>query len=252
MPRIKCENIVCEYNEKEKCTCKNTVNITYDGEFNCGSFKKSFHYYFNKVWNLICSSNMIQYPDLTEDVKIGLYYVMELYHLKLCEAGHGYWKFMTLSRADDEKNIPLNYEDIIKLEMDTEKLNYHYSKFNNGILPPYEPVENIEAKVDFQPYGYISSDGTFFEGDWGSHEELAFEIIIKNNWIDEYNLFKKREKSNYAKLFLINEKGYCLIHNPCNVDYMVINKEPLTSKQKTFLYNYFIEMGNKLAAEEYR
>lgn len=252
--KLNCENIRCKHNSEKKCMSKKTITIGAKFFKGCDGFEKGFHYYFNLVWNALDTTNMIQYPDLTKDLRIGLYYVMEIYHLGMCERGHGYWKFMTLYDIDDETNSALKYEDIIKKDTNMEKLNYHYDKFINGILPPYEDLkqDKVEAKVDFQPYGYLSPDGNFIEGDWGDHEALAWEIIKENNWSDSFEEENKKEEINYAKLFLINKKGYCLIHDPYNVDYMVVNKDPLTEKQTEFLYNYFMDMGNVSAASEYK
>ena len=52
--------------------------------------------------------------------------------------------------------------------------------------------------------------------------------------------------------FLIYEKGYALIHNPSLIgNYKVTYTKDLTKKQKDFLYGYFIDMGDKLKAENF-
>ena len=52
--------------------------------------------------------------------------------------------------------------------------------------------------------------------------------------------------------FLTEVKGYCLIHNPSGTGgYIVTNIKELTKKQREFLYDYFMDMGDRLEAEPF-
>ena len=47
-------------------------------------------------------------------------------------------------------------------------------------------------------------------------------------------------------------KGYCLIHNPKgDGGYVVSYRMPLTEKQKSFLFKYFMDMGDRFKAEQF-
>ena len=153
----------------------------------------------------------------------------------------------------------MNYEDIISIDMDMEKVKYHMEKFNQGILPPYDEdkkeskeTEIIKPKVDSQPFGWLSPTGDFIESDWGTHEESAQEIVKKKGFEDEYEEWISASDFRLYRDFLIYEKGYVLIHNPSLFGgYKVTYVKDLTKDQKDFLYGYFYDMGDKWNAEKY-
>lgn len=107
-----------------------------------------------------------------------------------------------------------------------------------------KPVE----KTKDEEYGFLSPSGKFYEGKWGTHAELAIEIIEDNNWNNEV---KRISGQNVAINFLL-EKGFILIHDPSSKDYIVVNKDEATKEQKEFLYQYFINVGNAYVANQYK
>lgn len=145
MPKVKCNNKQCKFNNYEgKCNKKN-ITISYKG---CDSFEKNLSYYINLVWEKLETTNMIFPFELNDDLRIGLYYVMEIYGLNYRNNTWGNDSFITLHRDDVKNGTALNYTDIISIEMDDDKFFYHYEKFMNGELPPYEDnCENNEDKI---------------------------------------------------------------------------------------------------------
>ena len=79
MPRVKCTNGECKFNNHDgKCT-NSTIELDYKG---CKSFEKNMFYYIYLVWDELDKTNMIFPFKLTPDLRVGLYYVMELYGLQ--------------------------------------------------------------------------------------------------------------------------------------------------------------------------
>ena len=256
MPRVKCTNGECKFNNHDgKCT-KNTIELGYNG---CKSFEKNIIYYIHLVWDELDKTNMILPFRLTPDLRIGLYYVMELYGLQFKSNTWGNDSFITLHKDGVKDGAALNYEDITSIDMDMEKFRYYLEKFNQGILPPYDEdkkeskeTETIEPKVDSQPFGWLSPTGEFTESDWGTHEEAAQEIIKEKLFEDEYEKWISETDFRLYRDFLIYEKGYVLIHNPSLFGaYKVTYVKDLTKDQKDFLYGYFYDMGDKWNAEKY-
>ena len=154
----------------------------------------------------------------------------------------------------------LRYEDIISIDIDMEKLQYHMKKFNEGILPPYDEdkketteTKPIKLKVESQPFGWLSPTGEFIKGDWGEHEGIAIEIVKQKHLESDYNEWRMKDDGHILyRDYLINVKGYALIHNPSMYgNYIVTHTKELTKRQKDFLYGYFIDMGDAWSAERY-
>ena len=96
----------------------------------------------------------------------------------------------------------------------------------------------------------------------GTHEDAAQEIVNKKGFEEEYRKWNKYQEEKYKDVnskrialhrdFLVEVKGYVLIHNPSLIgNYIVTYAKDLTKKQKDFLYGYFIDMGDRLTAETY-
>jgi hypothetical protein len=93
-------------------------------------------------------------------------------------------------------------------------------------------------------FGWLSPMGKFLASPFGYHEESAEMICIRNNFVDEYWQWVEDTGDNiYLHLmrdFLVEIKGYCLIHNPSGYGngYIITNAKNLTRRQKEFLYKH--------------
>lgn len=245
----KCNNVFCKYHNSENPYCP-LMNIAGNGY--CENFEKGFAHYISLVADAMGVSNLINFVSLTEDVRLGLYYVMEVYGLKFKSNEWGLNRFITLHKEGDDK--ALKFEEITKLPVNVERWNELVRDFAKGKIPHREEVKREEPVKDYQPYGWLSPSGKFIEGDFGDHEEIALNIIEEGKFDNEYDEWRV-SKGNYGKLardFLCEVKGYCLIHNPSGFGgYIVTNIKPLTKKQKDFLFNYFMEIGDTFKAEKY-
>ena len=252
MPRVKCNKLFQYKNDKGFCSYKGTVSFESNGNYD--HFEKNFHYYFNKVWNALKNTNMIFYHDLTDELRLGIYYVMEVFNLQYADFKSS--SFICLVETGNSKG--LTYSDIIKLPMNMEKLAELYADFNNGKFPNSylnyldeknkNEVEKDEhlAKVYPKPeYGFLSPDGKFYPGDWGTHTAEAYKIIARFKWNEEH----LKSKWHNPRDFLCYEKNYLLLDDPYNNESIYNIQisgrlERMTEKQATFLFDYFNKYGD--------
>ena len=77
---IHCENTGCAHYQKEGCGNPDVI-IGKDGK--CRSFEKGISHYFQLVWDALSRKNYVDMVELNldPDLRIGLFYVMECYHL---------------------------------------------------------------------------------------------------------------------------------------------------------------------------
>lgn len=188
---------------------------------------------------------------INPEIKIGLFYVMDCFNLGFSEMEWGTCRMVMLKDGEDGK--PLNYEEIISREIDTEKLRKHIENLDNGILPgsDIKPKEAVTKE-----FGWLSPTGEFTESPFGEHEESAEEICEKKGFETEYRAWRKEklgtEEMRLYRDFLAEVKGYCLIHNPSGTGGCIVtNIKELTKKQREFLYDYFTDMGDRFKAEQF-
>lgn len=244
MHSIKCANIDCKFHtSKDKCEVKE-ISIDCNG---CNSFEKGWHYYINLVWQSLTNTNMIPLYSMTDDLRIGIYYIMKIYKVQFKETLYGTWKWITLHSSEDGQ--ALNYEDFKNIEPDEDEIKQMITDVLLGKLPKIKKENDI--KKTRQPFGWLSPTGEFTEGEWGDHAEKALEIIREKHFDDELVQYMN-DTSTDVRDFLTEIKGYALIHNPSmSGGYIVTHIKELTKHQKEFLYDYFMEIGDRLKAESF-
>lgn len=245
-----CKNRTCKHHDTDRCRVVRKVKIGISGK--CESFEKGFVYYTDLVFDALSNTNMILPQCLTKDMRIGLYYVMKIFHLGFCEVNFGpvLGRAFMLKREAD--TVGLKASQIVQLPIDHDVLQELMEDFMKGILPSanMEDKQQELPKKTSQPFGWLSPTGEFTEGDWGEHEQVAFEIIKKKGMEDDWD--KNHREYYSAREFLSGAKGYVLIHNPAGFGgYVVSHEKPLTKKQRDFLYGYFADMGDDLMANSY-
>ena len=245
-----CNNRKCKHKGMDnKCQIPRKVKISASGR--CEAFERGIMYYIDLVYDALSNTNMILPQSLTTDMRIGLYYVMTIFHLGFseCDAGPVLGRFFVLKQGKDGKS--LTTDEIIKLPLDMEALEKIVADFNKGILPGPDMEEEKQEppKKKSQPFGWLSPTGEFTEGDFAEHEKVAYEIIVAKGFHHE---FRRESIHDTSRDFLAKEKGYVLIHNPTGFGgYIVSHEKPLTKKQRDFLYGYFADMGDSLMANKY-
>lgn len=252
MKKVTCKNTCCLHNIIATNGCDSTITIGENGR--CENFEKGFVYYFDIVWKALTSKNFIDEVEMTPDMRIGLYYIMSVYHLGFSTQEWGNCRMYML--RDGEDGPPLRAVDIVKREMDNEKYKQLLDDFMDGILPGQnekrEQCREPGEKSDLD-FGWLSPSGNFTESPFGNHEESAYEICQKNGWAEERRSWADEGKnSGLCRDFISEVKGFCLIHNPAGMGgYIVTYRKPLTKKQGEFLYEYFMDKGDRFKAEIY-
>lgn len=217
---------------------------------------KDFNRFITRPLNKMGGSNILPIMDVDNEMRLAIYYLMEIYGLGFHHCVRGSWEWLMLSKGD--KSNCLSGNDIFELTPDVEKYSKHKRDFENGIYPTaftamlQEQNNTKEEEFEYKgKFGWLSPSGKFFESEYGTHEGAAIEIIQKNGWVDDYEK-RNYEILNLARDYLCAVKGYVLIHNPSmDGGYIVTNMKPLTKKQKEFLYDYFIAVGNSARAYHY-
>lgn len=249
--KVECTNTLCKnYNSNTKSCIKDNITISCNG---CESFVKGMQYYINLVWKAIENTNMIFKMELDDELKLGLFLVMKIWNLSFKDTNYG---FIFLVKGEDGKalkhedivndcDILFNYEEYLKYkEMDLE------GKLLDIIPNKNKDIEEEKEEKDPE-YGWLSPKGTFYTGEFGEHESIAHNII-KKYYKEEY---WKEEKLCTAGDFLVKKKNFVLIDRPSGIlgpIQVTRNYERnLTKKQKEFLYDYFVNIGDKERANNY-
>lgn len=213
---------------------------------------KDFDYYLTLPLIEMGRSNMLIRMD--DDIRLGAYYLMKIYHLGFHHCTRGSWEWVCFSRGED--GDWLTGEEIKNMDPDMEEYNKHRREFEAGIYPEgWKGNSTLVNASNFEytgKFGWLSPTGEFTESEWGTHEQSAFDIIDKYGWEDEYLAYEDRSALGIAGDFICSVKRYVLIHNPSmDGGYCVTNVKPLTKKQKEFLYDYFMALGNVSRANMY-
>lgn len=115
----------------------------------------------------------------------------------------------------------------------------------------YDYFEHISVEVHEVISGWLSPQGEFIYCDWGEHTKLAYEILEKNNWMDEYIEKRKECISEYSRDFLVKEKGYILLDCPNNNGHtQKITYNPYYTR-KTAQINKIFDLFEKEQASQY-
>lgn len=157
---------------------------------------------------------------------------------------HGSWAWVQFKKDD----VMLSSDDLREIGLIETKI---VSK--KEIVKKQEIDEKKEVtKEEVLPFGWVSPSGEFLEGDFGEHEEKAIEIIKSKGFKEEFNTWKKDENRLLARDFLVEIKGYILLHNPyvggMGRTITTYEKQP-TKKQCEFLYDYFSRENDKEQAD---
>lgn len=254
---MNCENIKCAYHQYSSNECYQNSYLNKHGD--CNMFKKGLFYYIGLVADSLKNKNYVDMIELMldPDIKIGLYYVMEIYGLQFSVMEHGLSRMILIC---DNNTSGLNFEQITKHKFNVDIMNKFMKDIDEGILPNQNnenevSLDNKDGDIAGE-FGWLSPAGDFRKSPFGHHEESAEFIIEDNHFGFEYDKWlDSMLDKNIACLhkdFLVEVKGYVLIHNPSTSGgYVVTYRKKLTKAQREFLYDYFIKIGDKWKAEQF-
>lgn len=115
-----------------------------------------------------------------------------------------------------------------------------------------------EKEHSTEDYGWLEPDGTFHEVEWAEHQNFAEEFIrehmTEEDWIAAgiHQPGQFMSDSLYTFGDYLIERGWVLLHNPSQ-GIAFPTKKPekrYTKAQKEFLYDYYMERGREIEANE--
>lgn len=128
------------------------------------------------------------------------------------------------------------------------------SRYGSSMLDGF--MERMLDKTEYstEDYGWLAPDGTFYEVDWGDHQEWAINYIKEHfPEVDNDSEVDMQVKCNVGLIgagdWLV-EHGWVLLHSPSQ-GIAFPTKNPVkryTKSQKEFLYDYYIERGKECEA----
>lgn len=144
----------------------------------------------------------------------------------------------TYTLADDDCNIKKEYDFYFNELSLTENFNEDEYKDRPKEMRPIRKYKDGD-------YGWLSPEGKFFQSDWGNHQEESYKLVRK--FYGEDALYS--DKGDNA----LYKRGWSLLHNPMNYGITQIEepKRGLSKKQKEFLYDYYMNSNNILAANDF-
>lgn len=170
-------------------------------------------------------------------------------------------------KAEKEKEMYMEWYEVameyvpesLKNEVRRETGQPIESRYGSDMLAGFMERMLDEEKHSTEDYGWLAPDGTFYEVEWGNHQEWA------NNYLKEH-LSEEEQKvalieinvSGMAKSgtdiigaadYLVR-RGWVLLHNPSQ-GIAVPTRNPLkryTKAQQEFLYDYCMERGKEKEA----
>lgn len=201
--------------------------------------------------SLLHHRNFITELELTDEIRHGLYAAMKGYGLSFRSCSHGDWSWIELCGSEggsalDDKAIlsrPFNMAGFTEADK-------KFQEYLGSIAVIRE--ETHEEIEDASEYGWLSPTGEFFPGEWGTHEEIATNIISDKGWADEFWNYPNEPLGTTSGDYLCHVKGWVLVHCPARFGHVQVQQgKRLTKKQREFLYNYFNAQGERLRANDY-
>lgn len=195
----------------------------------------------NKIKDCMKASNMlfpldIQLRDVTQE-DLNLY--CETYNLVPSWVSWGGNSWIQFYRVGDDNACTLEY---------LRKIGALYPRKEER-----ERVFELEME-DPQSWGWLSPTGEFMEGDFGDHESVAQEIVKSKGFEEDYEKWwaECKRSLHLCRDYLIEVKGYVLLHNPTGLpNTLATYSKPLTKAQREFLYDYYIKEGEPEKASSF-
>lgn len=135
--------------------------------------------------------------------------------------------------------------------------------YNSDMLTGFMERMTDKEEHSTEDYGWLSPGGTFYEVEWGNHQQWAEKYIRTNmteeQWLEagihEKGKFQSASYNTFGDWLV--EHGWILLHSPSQ-GIAVPTRNPLkryTKAQQEFLYDYYMERGkekeaNSVYAEE--
>lgn len=266
--KITCRNSSCRHWMQECDGCDRRIIIGEDGT--CESLQPGILHYIRHVWSSLARKNYVDAVELDEEMRIGLFIVMRVFHLKMGQRVWGTCELVTLHACEDtvfEDGHTLDDETALDHAAITENVRLDVDEYMR-LRPIVESdndaplIERLKAlsKTEGETtaarpsstvpsgYGWLAPDGNFTEADFGDHESTAGHIIEMKGWGDHL-----RESKKTPGDYLTQERRYLLLHDPTGQNSIIVtgDESRATKVQREFLYDWMIANGHALRAGMY-
>lgn len=165
-------------------------------------------------------------------------------------------------KAEKEKEMYMEWYEVamkyvpenLKNEVRRETGQPIESRYGSDMLAGFMERMLDEEKHSTEDYGWLAPDGTFYEVEWGNHQEWA-QNYIEEHFPEAADDFEVdiQVKCNVGLIgagdWLV-EHGWILLHSPSQ-GIAVPTRNPLkryTKAQQEFLYDYYMERGKEKEA----
>lgn len=286
-----CKNLTCSYHDGDAgCLHPNACYpVVLDVAGSCEDYLKGTVYYLSKAFRALRSKNFIDFVeiDLDPELRICAYILTKAYSLGMYMSEWGTVRMLRFETTEATKMKPGHDDDRKRIEgnglnadairdsiaLDPEMTMRIEELLREGAADDTEMFRVLEHTPEKAHgsdddkesigvncpwagrYGWLAPDGTFTPADFGDHEESAQHIIEEKNWNDAFRRWCEEHShiSYLARDFLIDIKNYVLIHDPTGQTCMVTAspERNRTKAQKTFLFDYFLAMGDRFKANQY-
>lgn len=251
---ITCRNYGCVFCESMNCE-REEVCIGVEG---CESYQHGDAYYRRLVYNALAKriDRVIPLSEVSKDMEFGIDFVCQVHQvmtgIKEVPGEVGTVPGIFFHKGNGQA---MRYDEVVA-ETNWAKCAKFREAFKSGA---YKEKYGLTKTV--QPsYGWLAPDGTFTPAAFGDHYSSAKELIAEHGWEKEYEVWSDDEDSGQDGTsvdYLITVKGYVLIHgthSPISKTYdsgYAEAEQPLTDKQKDYLYRYYLSVGDNFKAALY-
>lgn len=152
-------------------------------------------------------------------------------------------------------NVAMEYvPESLKNEVRRETGQPIESRYGSDMLAGFMERMLDEEKHSTEDYGWLDPGGTFYEVEWGNHQEWAQNYIEENfPEVADDSEVDMQVKCNVGLIgagdWLV-ERGWILLHSPSR-GIAFPTRNPLkryTNAQQGFLYDYYMERGKEKEA----
>lgn len=152
-------------------------------------------------------------------------------------------------------NVAMEYvPESLKNEVRRETGQPIESRYGSDMLAGFMERMLDEEKHSTEDYGWLDPSGTFYEIEWGNHQEWAQNYIEENfPEVADDSEVDMQVKCNVGLIgagdWLV-ERGWILLHSPSQ-GIAFPTRNPLkryTKAQQEFLYDYYMERGKEKEA----
>lgn len=152
-------------------------------------------------------------------------------------------------------NVAMEYvPESLKNEVRRETGQPIESRYGSDMLAGFMERMLDEEKHSTEDYGWLDPGGTFYEVEWGNHQEWAQNYIEENfPEVADDSEVDMQVKCNVGLIgagdWLV-ERGWILLHSPSR-GIAFPTRNPLkryTKAQQEFLYDYYMERGKEKEA----